>query len=205
MEGVNNPVIEFFPKNEENENEKTIVETGKTVTEGNGIQHNRFKSGQCKKSCQHPDCLAKRATEQAKAPEGPEFTSNEDNPELNGFEIIKEEQEKENVEPEKKKKRKISGAMFLMGLEMIFPVLLKYLVGFLEPKFKRLNKAGKEALKLPDWIEEELLPYADDFADELFGELPSGWGFIAIYFGSKFMLADELDDDLHFSPVKPKE
>ena len=202
MESVN---LEFFPKPEENENEKNIKKNEETPEPGNDIQHNKFKDGRCKKSCQHPDCVAKRANEQSI---GPEVTQNNENPELNGFEVITEEQPgpfQEGPEPIQRKKKKISGAMFLMGLEMIFPVLLKYVVGFLEPKFKRLNKAGKEALKLPDWIEEELLPYADDFADELFGEMPSGWGFIVIYIGSKFMLAYELDDDLHFSPVKVKE
>ena len=94
--------------------------------------------------------------------------------------------------------------MFIMGLEIIFPLALKYIVGFFEPKFKRLNKAGKKALELGDDVIEELMPYADELAKEIFGELPAWVGFGMLYAGAKFMLVEDLDDELHFNPPKEK-
>lgn len=208
MEGVEN-ISEIEIKENEIETPEIKVEDVKPVDEmpvlDTVIQPDTFKNGQHKKKCQCADCQAKRLAEQSQpvnkevAPQATASNSVEENPELSGFEDVEPEQN-ESEPAREEKKRKITGAMFLMGLEIIFPLLLKYVVGFLEPKFKRLNKAGKKALELSDDIIEELMPYADDLAEEIFGELPSWVGFTLLYTGAKFMLVEELDDKLHFNP-----
>jgi len=72
----------------------------------------------------------------------------------------------------------ITGAMFLMVLDEVFPVVVKYVIGFFNKKYQRLNDAGEAVLKLDEKETAKLEPMADKLAAVIFIQIPPEWIFI---------------------------
>lgn len=188
------------------------------------IEPDIFRNGQHKKKCQCPECVSKRLMEPEKPKmqenektndgSGKEVLGNgngnsqstanpnDENPELSGWaktETGQAEVAPEIIQPEEaeRKRKKVSGAMFLMGLEYIFPKALKLVGGFLDKKYRKLNAAGRKALSLADETLEELEEWADEVAEIIFEDMPPVWGFVILYSFAKLDLVDELRPE-HF-------
>lgn len=167
------------------------------------IAPNVFKDGRHKKSCMCADCIKKRSGPHEQTTDNRQQTTEtkSENPELDDW--AKGEERPETTPPPVDISEYVSGAMFIMFLEQAFPFILKYIGGFFEPKYKRINQKGKDKLKLTESEFEELEEMADKLAKMIFAEMPAWLGFCILYGMMKLFKTDDLTDDC-FDPAPEK-
>lgn len=95
-----------------------------------------------------------------------------------------------------------SGALLLMFMDYVFPVILKFIVGFFNPKFKKIKSTSIEKLQLTEKEKTELEPSADAVVEYIFADAnPIVLFAVAVggIYAGKMMLLNENDFEL---PVK---
>lgn len=113
-------------------------------------------------------------------------------------EILKEEKKNQTVDLSEF----ISGALLLTGLDYFFPLVLKLLVGFVIPKYKYINEAGFEKLKLSESERKYLEPSAEMLCKYLFKDanpIVVFCFFAGSIYGGKFVMLNENHFD---KPIK---
>ena len=91
----------------------------------------------------------------------------------------------------------ISGAMFLMFLDYVFPVFLKYVVGMFNKKFKRIKPEAVEKLQLTAKEKQYLEPSAEHVVKYIFADANPLVVFVVATMGiysGKFLLLNDTSD-----------
>lgn len=171
------------------EGKSNKIETGE-VKEGTEVKRGR---GRPKGSVKKPfnDTSSEKGT---KTPTDDKKSFTDDLSEYKKVEI-KNEQINPTVNGEAKidVSKFISGALFLIAIDSVFPSAICFIMGFIDKKYKFVNK---KKLKLTEEEKEELEPLANEVVKLIFGYMPPLQAFLicmSIVYAGKVMLLQEED------------
>lgn len=90
----------------------------------------------------------------------------------------------------------ISGALFLTAMDYAFPIAIKFVVGFFEKKYSRINERGMKKLSLTEEERKYLEPSAEQVVKYIFADANPIVVFAVVtgsIYGGKMMLLSEDD------------
>jgi len=203
-------------KENENEQQQKPATTG---AEGKNIiteaHRHPTKNCECDKCEQRREYQRNYANKKRNGGNGNEIPKNNENTssgtgesdidaELNNFENQSEQQNDNQFETDYNKPKidisqYVSGAMLLMALDYLFPVVTKYIIGRFDKKYTKLNDTGKKALQLTEDEKKMLEPGADLIVEMIFEDIHplAAFGLMlgTIYFGKISMLSEDCFDN----------